>query len=340
MEIEEELFNKVTINYNKLLEYGFKLKDNYYIYKTKFLSDMMEAIIKIDKSGIVKGSIIDQETGEEYNNFRLKDITGEFVSSVKEAYIEILNSIIDSCGSKEFFLSNQSNRITKLIYDKYLVKPEFLWDEYPNFGIFRNERSHKWFCLMMDIDSSKLGLKDNKMVTVINLKLDDEVNEYFKIKGIYPAYHMNKKKWLTIILDDTLSDEYILSLINKSYSLINISNTWLVPANPKYYDIVNAFNNTDTIIWKQSNNILKDDIIYMYVASPYSCILYKCLVIENNIPYEYKDNNVTMSKVMKIKLLKRYNKDAFTLDILKKYGLNSIRGPRSIPKELIKLLDK
>ena len=52
----------------------------------------------------------------------------------------------------------------------------------------------------------------------------------------------------------------------------------------KYYDIINAFNKTDTIIWKQSNNIWAGDIVYLDVAAPISAILYKCEVLETDIP--------------------------------------------------------
>lgn len=32
---------------------------------------------------------------------------------------------------------------------------------------------------------------------------------------------MNKKNWLTIILDDTVSDEEIIKYIKKSYNMVN-----------------------------------------------------------------------------------------------------------------------
>lgn len=40
-------------------------------------------------------------------------------------------------------------------------------------------------------------------------------------KGIYIAYHMNKKNWVSIILDDTLTDNEIISLIDISYNNSN-----------------------------------------------------------------------------------------------------------------------
>ncbi len=68
---------------------------------------------------------------------------------------------------------------------------------------------------------------------------------------------------------------------------------------------MNAFNDTTTINWKQSNNIRKGDIIYIYIAEPYSAIMFKCEVIETGIPYKYKKSNVPIKQIMKIKLIKK-----------------------------------
>lgn len=339
MDIETNIFKKYQVDNNKLLHYGFKKIDNDYIYETVAM-DMMQFIITIN-DGLVKGKIIDLNTNFEYTNYRLDSIMGSFAFGVREEYEKILKDIRDKCFSKKYFVLDQSNRLTMLINNKYHVLPEFLWEDSPNAGVFRNKRSNKWFALIMNIAYEKIDNKHKGNIDVVNIKLDNEVGAYLNVKGIYPAYHMNKKSWITIVLDDTLSDDYILKLIDKSYKLNSILGAWLIPANPNYYDIVNAFNNNDTINWKQSNNILKDDIIFLYVGSPYSCIMYKCVVIDANIPYKYQDKNLKIDKMMEIKLLKRYNYNDFTFDKLKKeYGINAIRGPRGISQELFEILNK
>ena len=77
----------------------------------------------------------------------------------------------------------------------------------------------------------------------------------------------------------------------------------------------------------------------MYVGSPVSAILYKCKVMEADIPYHYEDENLTIKALMKIKLLKRYQPDKFTFDVLKdEYGIFAIRGPRGITNSLSEAL--
>ena len=60
---------------------------------------------------------------------------------------------------------------------------------------------------------------------------------------------------------------------------------------------MNAFNNTNIITWKQSNTIMKGDIIYLYIAEPYLSIMFKCEVIETDIPYEYNNKNLSIKKL-------------------------------------------
>ena len=265
-------------------------------------------------------------------------MTGEFVNKVREAYKSILKDIRNNCYDTKYFISNQANRITSYIDKKYGDRPEFLWNKFPRYGVFRNKYNSKWYAIIMNINLSKLDNGTGE-VEIINLKLDEnKVIKLLKQKGYYKAYHMNKKDWISILLNDTLTDNEIIELINESYNLINEVEEWIVPANPKYYDIVNCFNETDEIIWKQSSNIHVNDLVYLYVAEPYSKIMYKCKVLEVNIPYEYKDNNVSMKYVMKLKLLNKLESNNYSFEYLNNLGIKAIRGPRKITKDISNIL--
>lgn len=218
MTIEEKIFNKSKPNYSKLIKYGFRQKNDSYIYKTNFLNNEFMAEVTINENS-VNGKVYDLNTMFEYTNIRL-DIEGSFVNSVKEEYIKILKNIKDNCFESEYFNFEQSNRITAYIINKYNAKPEFLWDKYPGYGVFKN-KDNKWFGIIMDIDKSKISNKTG-LIEVINLKVDKkEIDNIIKDNGIYEAYHMNKKSWVSVSLDDTLDDEFIIDLIDNSYSLVN-----------------------------------------------------------------------------------------------------------------------
>ena len=58
------------------------------------------------------------------------------------------------------------------------------------------------------------------MLNIMNVKVDvSKRDELYGIKGIYPAYHMNHKMWISVVLDDTIEDDKIMKLIQGSFDL-------------------------------------------------------------------------------------------------------------------------
>ncbi len=75
----------------------------------------------------------------------------------------------------------------------------------------------------MNIKKSKFDNCSEQEIEIINLKVDkNQINELLTINGIYESYHMNKKNWVSIILDDSLEDKTIFTLLDKSYEFTNI----------------------------------------------------------------------------------------------------------------------
>lgn len=232
------------------------------------------------------------------------------------------------------------------IKKKYKVSPEYPWGKYENNAVFRHSDNKKWFALVMEVGRDKMGLSGDGRVDVINLKIDDRMlkETLLKEKGILPAYHMNKEHWISVVLDGTVKADKVFDLIGASFlataskkkkEKIRHPKEWIVPANPKFYDIEHAFDSTDIIDWKQSSSVKAGDTVFMYVAAPVSAILYKCRVVEADIPYEYTGKDLTITTVMKIRLLIRYERERFTFDRLKAdYGIYAVRGPRSVPNSL------
>ena len=110
---------------------------------------------------------------------------------------------------------------------------------------------------------------------------------------------------------------------------------WLVPSNPKYYDVVRAFEEEEVILWKQGNDRMQvGDIVYLYVGAPYSAILYRCEILETDIPYYGREEHVNIRKMIRIRRLRVYPKDRWTLQEMKKYDVVSVRCARSCPPKL------
>ena len=131
----------------------------------------------------------------------------------------------------KMYNNSQTNTIIRHIKMEYGIEPEFLWPEkYPSYCVFRHGDNRKWFALVATIDAKSLGIEESKLgnggeghdsVEIINLKFDKNQTYDFAETSdhIFPAYHMNKNNWITVVLDGELADEMVLELIRKSYLL-------------------------------------------------------------------------------------------------------------------------
>lgn len=217
MNIEKEIFKKSPIIYDKLVPYGFVKKENEYQISKYILNNSFRVDIEISNRGEIKGKIYDLAFNEEYTNYKIENQNGKFAHKVREEYQNILLEIKENCTINTYFMMNQSNRITDLIIKKYNDKPQFIWEKFPEYGIFRNPNNNKWYGLIMNINKSKIDI-GNEIVEVLNVKLDQElIIQLLNRKSFYQAYHMNKKNWITILLDDSIPDEEIMSYIEQSH---------------------------------------------------------------------------------------------------------------------------
>ena len=336
MTLEEEYFKKYIPDYSKLTSYGFKQINDAYIYEETILEDELKCIITIS-SFHVSGKVIDAFDSSEYTNFRIHRQLGEYASSVKEAYLLILEDIRNNCFKKQLFQSSQAIRLNDYITSKFNALPE-VFDK--DVICYRNI-DHKWFALIMNVEKRKLVGDSNDTVDIINLKTDEATESLLKQVGIYTCYHMSKTKWISIILDDTLKDSIIEKLINFSY--LNTHPTpkskgeWIVPIWPDKNYIDETFIKEDSILSKQSAKIQIGDICYLYLSKPYSSICYKTRVIENNIPYNH--GNSSTKYLMLLELIESYNEKEYTLELLKNYGVKTVRSARFIPSELSKYIN-
>ena len=165
---------------------------------------------------------------------------------------------------------------------------------------------------------------------------------------------MHRENWITIILDGTVGIETILPLLKESWSLTlkkavsrkspeRGSRDWLAPANPAYYEIDRAIDESlpdGTFIWKQSANILPGDTVWLYETAPVSGIICRAIVTETDIPYEHSDGHVRVKKVMRLRLTNDLRKSPAKLQFLKDHGVSMVRGQRSVPYSLKSALEK
>ncbi|MBQ9743761.1 MAG: MmcQ/YjbR family DNA-binding protein [Clostridia bacterium] len=87
--------------------------------------------------------------------------------------------------------------------------------------VLRHTDTGKWFGIIMNICGNKVGLDSDIRVDVLNVKCkpEDTFTAREISSGIIPAYHMNKKHWISVILNGTVELSLTEALIENSYEL-------------------------------------------------------------------------------------------------------------------------
>lgn len=210
---------KRTIDFEKLLEYGFSQENNHYIFKKKIYNEQFEIIVIVSNNSIVS-KIMDLENDDEYVLVDVLGASGAFVGKIRNEYEEILNDIIEKCTIEEVFKSYQAKEIIKYIKEKYDDDLEFLWKKFDDNAVWRNKKNNKWYGALLIVAENKIGIDSDKLIEIIDLRYQKEdIKNFINNETIFPGYHMNKDNWITIKLDGSLETKKIIELIDNSYKI-------------------------------------------------------------------------------------------------------------------------
>lgn len=130
------------------------------------------------------------------------------------------------------------------------------------------------------------------------------------------------------------------SLLKKAEEYLAYETHWLIPSNPKVYDIENAFNSKGFVYWNRSTKIKSGDIVYFYIAKPVQEIRYVARVVSLVSGPEREDDkelwlhdddylNSRKSMAVKLVLIGQVPAGQIGLDSLQEAGMKGrIQGPR------------
>ena len=101
--------------------------------------------------------------------------------------------------------------------DSYATQPDYPFDEDFETAVLRHADNRKWYALVMRVSRRKFGIDSDEVIDVVNLKLPTEMFGSFGASdGVYPAYHMNKLHWISVLLPDAPED-VVAFLTNASF---------------------------------------------------------------------------------------------------------------------------
>ena len=103
------------------------------------------------------------------------------------------------------------------------IEPDSPFADYSEAAVLRHQDTGKWFAIVMPVKAEKFGLsiqERNAELDVVNLKCQPPlVTLLLEKEGVFPAYHMNRRHWVSILLGGAFPEEEILELLELSFRL-------------------------------------------------------------------------------------------------------------------------
>ncbi len=111
-------------------------------------------------------------------------------------------------------------KVIALAGARYGTEAEYCFARFPGFAVLRHP-NRKWYGVIMDLPRAKLGLPGEGTVDALNVKCGPAAAGSLRaLPGIYPAYHMQKESWVTVLLDGTVALEQVEILLDMSFRLV------------------------------------------------------------------------------------------------------------------------
>lgn len=99
----------------------------------------------------------------------------------------------------------------------YGTTADYPFDEDFETAVLRHADNRKWYALVMRVSRRKFSFDSDEVIDVVNLKLPTEMfGSFGAADGVYPAYHMNKLHWISVLLPDA-PDDVVQFLVNVSF---------------------------------------------------------------------------------------------------------------------------
>lgn len=216
----ESFFYNKKVNQEKLNRFGFVFHDGRYSYSTLLLDNQFRLEIIITEQEKIDTRLIDLETNEDYILYKIENTTSSFIVKIRQEIQKVLQEISNFCFETSVFKSELSTRIIQYINEKYGDTLAFLWERFPNNAVWRRKDNKKWYGALLTIPKSKLGFKNDNLIEILDLRAHPEdIIRLVDKQRYFPGYHMNKKNWITICLDNSLPFEEICFRIDESYRL-------------------------------------------------------------------------------------------------------------------------
>lgn len=219
IDINKQFENK-KLSIAKLLAFGFEKRGNEYFYSTNLAEGQFEMRVTLDETGTLQTDVVDTDLQESYLLHRVSGATGTFIGSVRSEYEDVLNEISNHCFEPDVFQTTQAKQVIDYAREKYHDELEFLWPKFSDNAVLRRKDNAKWYAVLLVLSRRKLGFDSDEIVDILDIRINpEEIEMVVDGRNYFPGYHMNKKHWVTICLDGSVSMGEIFKRIDESYAI-------------------------------------------------------------------------------------------------------------------------
>lgn len=209
---------------DKLKEFGFTVCTNEsassgngckFVLKKEIADGEFYVLIQLTDVSLT-ADVFETSTGEQYVLFNVSSAHGAFVGKLRGEVQDVIEEIREEC----FITENIKQRYEDFLHSCFNAFGDNPWAEepYDSSTVYRCP-NNKWFALVMKIKFKNLGLESDEPVWAVNLKAEN-VDSIIDKKSIFPAYHMNKKYWITVLLTSVTDFDKLCELTKKSFALV------------------------------------------------------------------------------------------------------------------------
>ena len=172
---------------------------------------------EITLTGKTLGIRVLEEDGEEFYLLRVGNAAGSFLPAVRDAAEELARGIAEEVYPAE----DAGKRILEIARRRFGTVPDAPFDDGGE-SLALRAGNGKWYALLMTIDGARLDGGKRGPVRVMNLKVDPAKRESYLDGGhFFPAYHMNKTHWMSVLLDDGLDWDKAEAVLAESFRLVS-----------------------------------------------------------------------------------------------------------------------
>ena len=207
-------------DFEKLRACGFQESEAGFSFQTELLDGQFTLTVKISRAGEVRTELVEKDFGEAYTLHLVEEAGGSFVAKVREEYSRALSAIAEHCFEPNVFSSRQTNALIAHAREKYGTEPEYLWEKFPDNAVLRRGDNGKWYGAILTTGRKSLGLEGEEKIEILDIRCDPVALPLIVDgKRVFPGWHMNKKHWITVLLDGTLAFDEVCELLEESWQL-------------------------------------------------------------------------------------------------------------------------